>query len=146
MNKLNNIAIKVEPTVPQAGPFVDSVLPLLLELETMLAQLVTTGTTSSIDLRRAPLGPQELIQLRSLLGRGEVSATIDALGPTQVEETAIAGVWWITHRNQDSQTVGEFIEITDCPELLKTQSETLQPALMQLRNQIAQQLSSADHP
>jgi len=146
MNKLTDIAIKVEPTIPQAGPFVDSILPMLLELETMLNRLTTSQITSSIDLRRAPLGPQELINLKSLLGRGEVSATIDALGPTQIEETAIAGVWWITHRNQDSQAVGEFIEVTDCPDLLKTQPETLQPALTKLRTHIARQLSVADRP
>lgn len=45
------------------------------------------------------------------LGRGEVSAAIDALGRSEVAETQFSGVWWIVHKNTAGEVVGELLEI-----------------------------------
>ncbi len=119
-------------------------LPVLHELQAMLERLIETGGSSSIDLRRTPLAPQDRETLSTVLGRGEVSATVDSLGPTHIQETAVAGIWWVAHCNQDGKTVGEFIEVTACPELLGTRAEDLPSGLSRLRSRLAQRTHVPD--
>lgn len=71
-----------------------------------------------LDLRCLKAMPAEREILSTLLGRGEVSATVEALGLTEIHETAIPCVWWVRHRNADEEIVGELIEITDIPEVM----------------------------
>jgi len=94
--------------------------PILHEIRSLLKDLVTSGKSASIDLRSLPLLPGDYEKLKEVLGQGEVSATIDAMGPTQVRETAIHGVWWVTHYNSDATIIAEFIEVTTMPEILRT--------------------------
>ena len=94
--------------------------PVLHEIQSLLNDLVTAGKSASIDLRSLPLLPGDYEKLKEVLGRGEVSATIDAMGPTQVRETAVHGVWWVTHYNNDETVIAELIEVTDMPEILRT--------------------------
>jgi hydrogenase-1 operon protein HyaF len=86
----------------------------------LLNDLVTSGKSASIDLRSLPLLPGDYEKLKEVLGQGEVSATIDAMGLTQVCETAVHGVWWVTHYNSDETLIAEFIEVTTMPEILRT--------------------------
>jgi hydrogenase-1 operon protein HyaF len=94
--------------------------PVLHEIQSLLCNLVTSGKSASIDLRSLPLLPGDYERLKEVLGQGEVSATIDAMGPTQVRETAVHGVWWVTHYNSDETIIAEFIEVTTMPEMLRT--------------------------
>jgi hydrogenase-1 operon protein HyaF len=94
--------------------------PVLHEIQSLLNDLVTSGKSASVDLRSLPLLPGDYEKLKEVLGQGEVSATIDAMGPTQVRETAVHGVWWVTHYNCDATVIAEFIEVTDMPEILRT--------------------------
>lgn len=94
--------------------------PILSEIQSLLNDLVTSGKSASIDLRSLPLLPGDYEKLKEVLGQGEVSATIDAMGPTQVCETAVHGVWWVTHYNSDETIIAEFIEVTYIPEILRT--------------------------
>jgi hydrogenase-1 operon protein HyaF len=71
--------------------------PILHEIQSLLSDLVESGKSSSIDLRSLPLLPGDYEKLKEVLGQGEVSATLEALGVTHVRETAIHGVWWVTH-------------------------------------------------
>jgi hydrogenase-1 operon protein HyaF len=121
-------------------------LPVLHELQAMLERLIETGEPSSIDLRRTPLSPEDQELLKTLLGRGEVSATVDSLGPTRIAETVISGIWWVTHCNQDGKTVVELIEVSECPELLRSQREDLPAGLERLRSRLAQQRSYIPDP
>ena len=41
-------------------------------------------------------------QLEQLLGRGEVQARLEIAGPSEIWETAYAGVWWVRHALQDA--------------------------------------------
>jgi hydrogenase-1 operon protein HyaF len=94
-----------------------------------LKKLLDEGEATIIDLRALPLGPGEEQQLESLLGIGEVTAKIDAMGPSTVNETLFAGVWLVTHRNTEDAILGKFIEITRYPSILESQTEDMRSAL-----------------
>jgi len=119
MNDIRGIPIAVADD--DAGlAFSGNADPVLHEIQSLLNDLVTSGKSASIDLRSLPLLPGDYEKLKEVLGQGEVSATIDAMGPTQVRETAIHGVWWVTHYNGDATVIAEFIEVTTMPEILRT--------------------------
>ena len=75
------------------------ILALLQELRDMLDSLATSGQCSAIDIRSLPMLPGDYEFLTGFFGEGEVTATINALGPTSIKETRIPGIWWVTHRN-----------------------------------------------
>ena len=77
-----------------------------------------------------------------MLGTGEVAATVDALGLTRARETAVPGVWWVTHHDGDDAVVGELIEITACPELIVTPAEELRAAGHTLSARIEEHLQA----
>lgn len=91
---------------------------IIAEVEACAARFAATGEDASIDLRFLKAMPKEREMLSSLLGQGEVSATVDALGRTEIRETAIPCVWWVRHRNSEDETIGELIEITEVPEMI----------------------------
>jgi len=95
------------------------------EIEVMLNTLLVPGEPNYLDLRGLPLAPSDLDLLKRILGNGEVQATVDALGPTYIHETAIPGVWWVTNNNTEEVTISEYLEITTSPELLVTQHRDL---------------------
>ncbi len=115
-----------------------SIQPILREIETLLARLVETERGGAIDLRSLPMSPDDYQKLKEVLGEGEVGATLDAMGPTQVRETSIHGVWWVTHHNSDETIVAEFIEVTVMPEILLTHPADARVGLDKLRSRINQ--------
>ncbi len=119
MNDLKGIPIAVADDAASLT-LSGNAVPILYEIHSLLGDLVESGKSASIDLRSLPLLPGDYEKLKEVLGQGEVSATIDAMGPTQVRETAIHGVWWVTHYNSDETVIAEFIEVTNTPEILRT--------------------------
>lgn len=109
-----------------------NVTPILNEIRHALKKLLEDGESTTIDLRALPMGPGEEQKLESLLGIGEVTANIDAMGPSTVNETLFAGVWLITHRNTENEILGKFIEITRFPSILESQTEDMRSALTAL--------------
>jgi hydrogenase-1 operon protein HyaF len=93
-------------------------MAIFSEVKTSALRLAEQGITHSIDLRFLQSMPDERAALTALLGRGEVSAEVNSIGRSQVQETAIACVWLIRHFNSEAEMVGELIEITDIPEIL----------------------------
>ena len=83
------------------------------------------------------MAPDEETQLLETLGQGEIQATLSALGNSEVIETGIAGVWLVTHHNEEGVLVGRFIEICHIPEILKSQTEDARFALQALDNLLA---------
>lgn len=108
-------------------------LAILCDIEALLEQLAAAGQSGSIDLRRQPLGPEEYEKLKEVLGQGEVIATVNALGPVRVWETAVHGVWWVSYQNDREETLTEVIEVTDFPEILKTDPQDIRAAAELLR-------------
>ncbi|MFZ4537395.1 hydrogenase expression/formation C-terminal domain-containing protein [Propionivibrio sp.] len=88
------------------------------EVKTGAGRLLELGETHSIDLRFMKSMPEERATLARLLGRGEVSAVVDSVGRSEIQETAIPCVWLIRHYNSEDEIVGELIEIADIPEIL----------------------------
>lgn len=113
-----------------------NVQPILHEIKHALHKLVDSGDSSIIDLRSIPLAPGEEDTIINTLGCGEIHARLNALGPSEIVETRFAGVWLITHFNEDNSIIGRFIEITALPDILKSQPEDMEFALAQLESEL----------
>jgi hydrogenase-1 operon protein HyaF len=145
LNGLDSIPVKVV-SGEQDEPAVNLALPVLHQLAAMLDTLLSSGECDSIDLHRTPLGPDDRAKLEEVLGQGEVSALADCLGSTRIRETAISGVWWITHYDEQARALGEFIEVTMCPEMLQCSASDVRRGLGRLRERLSRpaQLSDPD--
>ncbi len=106
-----------------------NVKPILHEIRHALQKLLDSGETSIIDLRSIPLAPGEEDIIVETLGRGEVQARLDVLGPSDIYETRYTGVWLVTHYNDSDSIVSRFIEVTEMPDVLKSQREDVVHAL-----------------
>ena len=115
-----------------------NVQPILHEIRHALAALIETGETRVIDLRSIPLAPGEEQSIIDTLCCGEVHAKLNALGPSEIYETRFAGVWLITHYNEENNIIGRFIEITRIPDILQSQDEDMNDALTQLETELDQ--------
>lgn len=109
-----------------------NVEPLLHEIRHALDRLSRGEDGSIIDLQSMPLAPGEEKRIEEALGQGEVSITIDALGPSTVQETAYPGVWLVTHRNTENAVVARLVEITKIPALVMAQDEDIRAGLARL--------------
>jgi hydrogenase-1 operon protein HyaF len=115
-----------------------NVQPILHEIRHALAALLETGETRVIDLRSIPLAPGEEQTIIDTLCCGEVHAKLNALGPSEIYETRFAGVWLITHYNEENSVIGRFIEITKIPDILQSQNEDMAIALQQLETELSE--------
>ncbi|MBZ0090626.1 MAG: hydrogenase expression/formation protein [Sulfuricellaceae bacterium] len=110
--------------------------PLLHEIAALLDNLAQSGEGGTVQLYGLPLLPGDYQALREALGEGELKAELSALGPTQIRETALHGVWWVTHRNSAQEVVAESIEVTRCPAILQTPAEDVGEAARRLRESL----------
>ena len=113
-----------------------NVQPILHEIRHALRKLINNGENSIIDLRSIPLAPGEEDTIINTLGCGEVHAKLNARGPSEIVETRFAGVWLITHYNEDNSIIGRFIEITALPDILKSQPEDMTFSPAQLESEL----------
>lgn len=132
MTSLSDISVTIEqrPT--------EQLVAVLNEIDSLLEDLINSDQQGTIDLRSLPLFPGDYDMLKQLLAEGEVSATLQAMGPSTIQETRVPGVWWVTHFNQDDEKIAEYIEITRLPSLLITTNEDLKEAPEGLRHLIEQ--------
>ena len=110
-----NCAAQQQPLHEQTG----MAEPVLREILALLEVFAATGETACIDLGGLPLSGPDRAELDRVLGRGEVAATIDLAGQSEIWETAFFGVWRVLHFGADKIAV-DLIEITSCPEILRT--------------------------
>lgn len=122
MSSLDKISVQVEMSR-------HNLVPLLHEIRHALERLIATGETRTIDLRSLPFSPGEEQELERRLGRGELVAQLDALGPSEILETRFPGVWLVTHRNTENEIIGRYVEITAMPALLQSQPSDMQLGL-----------------
>jgi hydrogenase-1 operon protein HyaF len=132
MSLLQSIPVKVESTA-RGGFRTDNLKPLLLQIEQALEDLIGNGTDTLIDLGAMPFSEQDEHDLREHLGRGEVSATVEAFGPTLVEETAYPGVWLVEHKDAEQRRLTLHLEIARIPAILGAAREDLPDSLTALR-------------
>jgi hydrogenase-1 operon protein HyaF len=114
-----------------------NVEPLLHEIGHALERLLDGGQAEVIDLRGVPLAPGEEGRILEFLGRGEVSAELDALGLTTVAESRFAGVWVVTHHDAAGEIIGRLIEITYVPEIIRSQVTEMRESRERLALQVA---------
>ncbi len=132
---LHDIGVRIEDGEPER--LLGGIRPLLREIEALLAVLVETGRGGSIDLRSLPMSPAEREALDSALGEGEVQARVHALGETQVRETAVHGVWRVTHRDAGGHALADLIEVCRVPGILETHEADIGGALTAFRSRLA---------
>lgn len=106
-------------------PALGNALPLLNEIRHGIDRLLRDGDGTVIDLQRIPLSGADERYLREALGEGEVHATIQTLGNSTVQESGIAGVWWVIHYDEFGAVLGKFIEVTTIPDVLKSQHQDI---------------------
>jgi hydrogenase-1 operon protein HyaF len=136
MSGLEGIPVHVQSSGVSSGT-IGNVRAILAELETSLRNLLATGREHSIDLRSLPFAPGELDYLRQILGKGEVTVEVDALGRSDVLETAIRGVWWVTHYNATDDMMAEFLEVSFCPDLIRAHRDDVLESLELLNARLA---------
>lgn len=134
MSKLDEIGIRVVEGKDDDSS--DSALALLHEIFSMLQQLLEEGESGVLDLRAMPLLAEEYHYLEQVLGEGEVNATLEALGSSKVRETAIPGVWWITHHDSGGEVIAELIEVTIIPAILKSDPVDISDGITKLQAHI----------
>lgn len=114
--------------------------PLLIEIRHALRVLHERGETKTLNLSNFPLTNGDSRFLDEALGRGNVTISYRGREHTYWQETKIAGVWWGEYRNSNGHVVLRTIEITDFPELAKSQSEDVEEGLGRLEEIIGHQL------
>ncbi|MGB5452509.1 MAG: hydrogenase expression/formation C-terminal domain-containing protein, partial [Sedimenticolaceae bacterium] len=98
----------------------ENLKPLMLQIEQALQDLMAGGAATVIDLGAMPFSKQDEQDLRHRLGEGEVSATLNAFGPTLIKETAIPAVWLVEHMDAEGRRLTLHIEVARIPEILVT--------------------------
>ncbi len=136
MPRRKRIPFPVEIGRATPGPWAVG-LAILQEIRHKLERLVATGQESLIDLGAVPFAPDDEARLLALLGQGEVTVGIEALGPTRIWETEVPGVWVLDHRNLEGQRLALHIEIARVPQILVTQPQDLEAATAALDARIA---------
>jgi hydrogenase-1 operon protein HyaF len=132
-----NSAGKQQFNIQSGNEMTWNVKPILHEIRHALENLLDNGETHTIDLRSIPLAPGEEQTIIDTLGRGEVHARLDVLGPSEIYETRYAGVWLVTHFDGNDSIVSRFIEITELPDVLRSQREDVVHALKELETELA---------
>jgi len=119
------VTTEIKFNIQVSNELTQNVKPLLHEIKHALDALIETGKTSIIDLRSIPLAPGEEDKILNTLGQGEVMAQLNTLGLSEVTETQYAGVWLVTHYNDEGNIISRFIEVTTMPVILCSQTEDI---------------------
>lgn len=132
-NKLRSIGVVVENPPLSLG----NAVPVLHEILHALRRLEETGESSTIDLRAIPFGPGDEEHLLGMLGDGEIRATLDSVGRTEIRETRFHGVWLTDYRDADDNRIGLQVEVTDLPALIRTPRDDITDAARALEAALA---------
>lgn len=109
---------------------------LLREIGDRLGDHARTGEPHAIDLRSLPMTDADRTELEAFLGQGEIQATMDIAGRSEVRETRFAGVWWVRHYGADDHIAAERIEIAPVPEILIADATDIAVALDRLEAEL----------
>lgn len=136
MAELADIPIRIAQPDAEPRQF-GNALPILHQIRHALLRLAEQGEPTRIDLAAMPFGPGDEERLMETLGRGEVEATVDALGPTRVWETRFPGVWILDYANVEGERIALQIEIDEVPQMLRAARADIHEALTALDAELA---------
>ncbi len=129
MQHLSDIKIAVDNPALETGN-----LPgILSEIEQALEELLNSKQVHRIDLRAMPWSAGEEQKLEQILGRGEVTIELNALGKSIFQETSYSGVWLISHYNEAEELIGKIIEISYLPDMVFAQQEDISRGLERIK-------------
>jgi len=139
MTPLDSIAVTVEQDT-------GNLRPVLYEVRHALERLLENGEPTVIDLKSIPMAQSEGEALEAALGVGELKAELAALGPSEIQETALPGVWLITHYNSDGELMAKQLEVTHVPLILCSQQEDIAAGLRHLESQLSETAPATHRP
>ncbi|MEW7978966.1 MAG: hydrogenase expression/formation protein [gamma proteobacterium symbiont of Phacoides pectinatus] len=134
MERLDNIPVVSASSPGSAVGVTGNVLPLLHEIRHALERLAHDRESTVIDLRAIPLAPGDEERLLSLLGRGEVSLVLSALGRSEIRESGYPGVWVVEHYNDAGERIALQIEVTDIPAIARSQVADIEESSTRLND------------
>lgn len=137
MKRLHDIPV-VATMTPGEAQQTGNVFPILHQIRHALDVLRTSGESTTIDLSAIPFSPGDREELFRILGKGEVSATLEALGETRFQETAYPGVWLVVHESPQKTELTSSIEVTSVPSLLRTPQQDIRDACDSLDRYLTQ--------
>ncbi|MDE3027686.1 MAG: hypothetical protein KGH84_04750 [Paracoccaceae bacterium] len=114
---------------------------VLREICLALSALAATGARDAIDLRSLPLTLADRQELEAVLGRGDVSVALEAVGKSEIWETRFTGVWWLRHFGGDGRVAAEVIEVTPVPDILAAHRDDIGAAAARM----AAELEEREH-
>jgi hydrogenase-1 operon protein HyaF len=103
------------PAAPGLTGMADAVLS---EIASLAAKQAAGGGPAAVELTSMPLTAADRAEIEARLGRGEVAATVESAGRSELWETAYSGVWFVRHLGDDGAVATEAIEICPAPEIL----------------------------
>ena len=117
--------------LPYFGPtgMADAVLS---EVAALVKTACESGETAAIELTAMPLTECDREAIEARLGRGEVAATVEAAGRSEVWETAYSGVWFVRSFGLEGRVATETIEICPAPLILMSHPDDRQAAAARL--------------
>ena len=122
----------VDVTPPDGSVNVQNALPILVELESQLANYAKTGQPHSINLSLLPLSEHEVEFLDERLGRGPVDVLSRAYGKCQVISTRTPGIWWVRYYNAMGTLILNSLEVVAIPQVLCAAAEDLRDSAERL--------------
>ena len=106
-------------SIPQEPPRLTGMSDAVFaEVAARLAEVVAGASAPPIELTAMPLTSEDRADLEQRLGRGEVFATIESAGRSEVWETQFSGVWFVRHFGENDRTASECIEFGAAPAIL----------------------------
>lgn len=92
-------------------------------LERLLCELAifpTRGGGATLPLAELDVGNRRFID--EMLGEGEVSVRFDGAQRFRIQETVLAGVWFLQKLSAGGEVDEEWLEVGEVPQLIRTQS------------------------
>ena len=105
---------------------------VLAEIATRLAEAAGGALVAPIELTAMPLTSEDRAELEQRLGRGEVFATIESAGRSEVWETVFSGVWFVRHLGEGGRTASESVEVGAVPAILRSHRADMAAAAARL--------------
>jgi hydrogenase-1 operon protein HyaF len=122
----------IDITPPGSEVGFSNALPILVELESQLANYAETGERHSINLTLLPLSEEEVEFLDERLGRGPVDVLSRAYGKCQVISTATPNVWWVRYYNAMGTLILNSLEVVTIPQVVCAAPEDLRDSAERL--------------